>query len=388
MASLKRWRLTCPGETAMGRRGRDPRRGPLHRGAQAQGEGRNRPDLPCQLEQLRRDLTRRRSPKRTDAEEGDRVHRHRSLQVRRVGNGQPHPDGPLRRLRPAPRAGERLRGTKWPTWTRSAGSPRRTSPARVAALESGDVDFADDLQPDAFEKIRANARAPPDHLGPLTWEHCGLQQEGGAGLQPGRCARPSRPPSRGGRHAGRRLKTCPLPPRLGRSPSRSRRCGTSGPELTSTTRGTRSEPSSSCGRPATRASRFAGSQPRRTLMYNIALVTKQQLEDIGNERLPPGGGDPGGRWSSGGTIRRCTTSSRPGSTLVPDPTQHPYPPVRLAGLDLRQRHQRAHGHDPAERLSDKETARALGRDPPNFDERVPATLYGDLLGLRAMKASV
>ena len=40
---------------------------------------------------------------------------------------------------------------------------------RVAALESGDVDFADDLQPDAFDRVKANARLKPIVVRPFSW---------------------------------------------------------------------------------------------------------------------------------------------------------------------------------------------------------------------------
>ena len=73
----------------------------------------------------------------------------------------------------------------------------------------------------------------------------------------------------------------------------------------------------------------------------------------------------GRRWSSGGTIRRCTTSSRPGWTLVPDPTQHPYLrcdwPGWTCDKDINER------MDTIRRESrPQEAARALGRDPPTL----------------------
>ena len=77
-------------------------------------------------------------------------------------------------------------------------------------------------------------------------------------------------------------------------------------------------------------------------MYDFALVTKQQLEDVGFVDRPPGGGlgDPR---PAAEQPARSTTSSPPAWRFVPDPTQHPYLRVRLAGLDVRRGDPEAHG---------------------------------------------
>ena len=96
--------------------------------------------------------------------QGQGVHRHRALQARRVEARPAHPDGPLRRLQGAQRDAQRLRrGARPPTSTRSAGSRCRTWRRRVAQVETGELDFADDLEPDAYDRLRRTRTSRPDH---------------------------------------------------------------------------------------------------------------------------------------------------------------------------------------------------------------------------------
>ena len=97
------------GPVQLRRRGRPPGGRQVHRRAEAQGEGGDRPDQPGGGQQLRRHLPEGDRREVPAGREGHGVRRDRPLQARRVEARPVHPDGPLRRLQAPEREAQRLR---------------------------------------------------------------------------------------------------------------------------------------------------------------------------------------------------------------------------------------------------------------------------------------
>ena len=154
---------------------------------------------------------------------------------------------------------------------------------RVAQMETGELDFADDLNIDAFDRLQKSANARPVVAKPYYWLVAVLNKKEGLmtnqklrqAWQAAIDIEPIMKAVAGGRSEFYRMdaglafvENAPWyvkPSRPG--------AGTSA---------TRRRPRSSCRRPATRASpiRFVTTQEYKW-MYDFALVTKQQLEDVG-----------------------------------------------------------------------------------------------------------
>ena len=134
---------------------------------------------------------------------------------------------------------------------------------RVASLESGEVDFADDLQAVAYDRIKANPKLRPLIVRPYGWAMAVFNKKEGLMTnvklrQAVQAAIDIEPVMRAA--VGTRCSTGSTPG----WPSRSRRPGTRRPAATPTTSGTRTRPGSSCKRPGTRGSPSASSRPRST----------------------------------------------------------------------------------------------------------------------------
>jgi len=120
-------------------------------------------------------------------------------------------------------------------------------------------------------------------------------------------------------------------------------------------------------------------------MYNIALVTKQQLEEVGmtiDLQVVD--------WAT--LVQRRNNEKMydiftTGMTLVPDPTQHPYLRCDWPGWTCDE--EITSRMDAIRKEPDPKKRKALWEDVHRvFYERVPVIRYGDLFGLRAMQASV
>src|SRR6266581_2329582 len=120
-------------------------------------------------------------------------------------------------------------------------------------------------------------------------------------------------------------------------------------------------------------------------MYNVALVTKQQLEEVGmtiDLQVVD--------WAT--LVQRRNNEKMydiftTGMTLVPDPTQHPYLRCDWPGWTCDEAI--TSRMDAIRKEPDPKKRMALWEEVHRvFYERVPVIRYGDLFGLRAMQASV
>ena len=117
------------GPLQLRRGGRTAGGGQVHRRAEAEGEGVDRPDQPGGGQQLRGDLPEGDRREVPAGREGHRVRRDRPLQARRVEAGPVHPDGAVRRLQAPQREAHRLRRRQGRPRGRDSLDPRaRTSP--------------------------------------------------------------------------------------------------------------------------------------------------------------------------------------------------------------------------------------------------------------------
>jgi peptide/nickel transport system substrate-binding protein len=253
---------------------------------------------------------------------------------------------------------------------------------RVAALESGEVDFVDDLQADAYEKIKANAKLRPVIVRPIAWATGVFNKKEGLMTnlklrQAIQAAIDIEPAMQAG--AGN-----PLFYRLDSALAFQEQKAWHtkvGAEHYNTRNKER----------AKKLLQEAGykGEPIRWIttreyawMYNIALVTKQQLEEVGvNVDLQVLD------WAT--LVQRRNNPQMydifsTGMTLVPDPTQHPYLRCDWPGWtcdpDINGR------MDAIRRETDPKKRMALWEEVHKlFYERVPVLRFGDLLGLRAMQ---
>ena len=256
---------------------------------------------------------------------------------------------------------------------------------RVAALESGDVDFVDDLQPDAYQKIRGNAKLRPVIVRPLTWptavfnkkEGLATNQKLRQAIQAAIDIEPAMQAAAGNPVFYR------LDSALAFQEQKAWHLKTGVDHY--------NKRNQERAKQLLREAGYRG-EPIRWVttkeyawMYNIALVTKQQLEEIGvNVDLQVVD------WAT--LVQRRNNPQMydifsTGMTLVPDPTQHPYLrcdwPGWTCDKDINDRMDALRREaDPKKRLALWDEIHQL------FYERVPVIRYGDLLGLRAMQAYV
>ncbi len=265
VASLKRWGGYAAQAKALWASVEDVRPIREVRGrAPAQGEGGHRPDRAGQRQQLRRDLPEGDRREVPDAEQGDRVHRDRPLQVRRVEAGQPHPHGPLRRLQAALGGAQRLGRAEGRLPGRDPLDPDagRGDPGRRAGVGRGGLRRRPPgrrVRPDQGEPEAQAPGRPAVHLGDRR-----LQQEGRPDDQPE--APPGHPGGdrRRAGDEGRGREPALLPAGLRALLPGAEGLALDGRGALRTTSTTRTRPSSSSRRPATRASRSGSSPPRST----------------------------------------------------------------------------------------------------------------------------
>ena len=153
---------------------------------------------------------------------------------------------------------------------------------RVAQVETGELDLADDLNADAYDRLKKNAERAPDHLEAVLLARRGPQQEGGPDDEPEAAPglaggdRHRAHHEEGGRRPGRVLPDGLdlIHQEMGAWHTKMQGC-----PGTSTTRRRRR---SSCRRPGYKGEpiRFMATQEYKW-MYDFALVSKQQLEDAG-----------------------------------------------------------------------------------------------------------
>ena len=121
-------------------------------------------------------------------------------------------------------------------------------------------------------------------------------------------------------------------------------------------------------------------------MYDFALLTKQQLEDVGLQHRPAGGGlgHPGQAAEQLQGVRRLHHRAWAPSTI---PTHHIYLTASWPGWTtdediLKLQAELARETDPKKRMALWE------QQTRQFYEKVPVIRYGDLFGLRAARNTV
>jgi peptide/nickel transport system substrate-binding protein len=256
---------------------------------------------------------------------------------------------------------------------------------RVAALESGELDFVDDLQADAYDKIKANPKLRPVIVRPISWPTAVFNKKEGLMTnqklrQAIQAAIDIEPAMQAG--AGN-----PLFYRLDSALSFQEQKAWHS-KVGAEHYNTRNK---ALAKKLLQEAGYKG-EPVRWIttreyawMYNIALVVKQQLEEVGiNVDLQVLD------WAT--LVQRRNNPQMydifsTGMTLVPDPTQHPYLRCEWPGWtcdpDINGR------LDAIRRETDQKKRMALWEEVHKlFYERVPVIRFGDLLGLRAMQAHV
>jgi peptide/nickel transport system substrate-binding protein len=254
---------------------------------------------------------------------------------------------------------------------------------RVAALESGELDFVDDIQADAYEKIKANPKLRPVIVRPISWPTAVFNKKEGLMTnqklrQAIQAAIDIEPAMQAG--AGN-----PLFYRLDSALSFQEQKAWH-TKVGAEHYNTRNK---ALAKKLLQEAGYKG-EPVRWIttreyawMYNIALVVKQQLEEVGiNVDLQVLD------WAT--LVQRRNNPQMydifsTGMTLVPDPTQHPYLRCDWPGWtcdpDINGR------LDAIRRETDQKKRMALWEEVHKlFYERVPVLRFGDLLGLRAMQA--
>ena len=257
---------------------------------------------------------------------------------------------------------------------------------RVASLESGEVDFADDLQPDAFDRIKANPKLKPLVVRPFSWAIGVFNKKEGLMTnqklrQAIQAAIDMEPVMKGGRREPALLPAGPravLP-------------GAEGLALD----GRRAElQPAQQGEGAEQLLQEAGykGEPdpvphHQGIRLDVQLRPRHQAAagGAGRDRRPPGGrlGDARPAPEQPADVRHL----HHGHVLRPRPDPAPVPPLRLAGLDLRRGDPEAHGRDPEGAGPAKRKAQ-WDEVQKRFYEYVPAIRYGDIFGFRAMQTSV
>jgi peptide/nickel transport system substrate-binding protein len=256
---------------------------------------------------------------------------------------------------------------------------------RVAALESAEVDFADDLQPDAYDRVKANPKLKPIVVRPFSWAIGVFNKKEGLmtnvklrlAIQAAIDVEPVMKGAVGN----------PLFYRLDPGLSFQEQ------KAWHSTVGAQSynQHNKEKAKQLLREAGYNG-EPIRFLttkeyawMYNYALVTKQQLEELGvNVDLQVVD------WAT--LVQRRNNPQMydiftTGMSFVPDPTQHPYLRCDWPGWTCDEEIQRR--MDAIRKESDPAKRKAQWDEvQKRFYEYVPAIRYGDIFGFRAMQAYV
>jgi peptide/nickel transport system substrate-binding protein len=256
---------------------------------------------------------------------------------------------------------------------------------RVAALESGEVDFADDLQADSYARIKENPKLKPIIVRPYAWaigvfnkkEGLMTNQKLRQAIQAAIDVEPVMKAAVGNPLFYR------LDPGLAFQEQKAWHSTVGAPFYNQHDRARAKQLLQEAG--------YRG-EPIRFLttkeyawMYNYALVTKQQLEELGmviDLQVVD--------WAT--LVQRRNNPQMydiftTGMTLVPDPTQHPYLSCTWPGWTCDEEITRR--MDAIRRESDPHKRKALWDEVnKRFYEYVPAIRYGDIFGLRAMQTSV
>jgi peptide/nickel transport system substrate-binding protein len=256
---------------------------------------------------------------------------------------------------------------------------------RVATLESGEVEFADDLQPDAFDRIKANAKLKPIVVRPFSWAIGVFNKK--EGLMTNQKLRQAVQAAIDVEPVMKGAVGNPLFYRLDPGLSFQEQ------KAWHSTVGVQSynQHNKEKARKLLQEAGYKG-EPIRFLttkeyawMYNYALVTKQQLEELGvNVDLQVVD------WAT--LVQRRNNPQMydiftTGMSFVPDPTQHPYLRCDWPGWTCDEEIQKR--MDVIRKEPDAAKRKAQWDEvQKRFYEYVPAIRYGDIFGFRAMQISV
>jgi peptide/nickel transport system substrate-binding protein len=256
---------------------------------------------------------------------------------------------------------------------------------RVAALESGEVEFADDLQADAYGKVKENPKLRPLIVRPYAWAMAVFNKK--EGLMTNQKLRQAIQAAIDIEPVMRAAVGNPLFYRLDPglsfqeqkawhsavgAPFYNRHDKERAKQLLRES-GYRNEPV-----------RFITTK-EYAWMYNYALVTKQQLEELGmtvDLQVVD--------WAT--LVQRRNNPQvydifTTGMSFVPDPTQHPYLRCDWPGWSCDEEIQKR--MDAIRVESDPGKRKALWDEVnKRFYEYVPVIRYGDVFGFRAMQATV
>jgi peptide/nickel transport system substrate-binding protein len=256
---------------------------------------------------------------------------------------------------------------------------------RVAVLESGEVEFADDLQADAYGRIKENAKLRPIIVKPYTWPMFVFNKK--EGLMTNQKLRQALQAILDVEPAMKAAAGNPLFYRLDGSLAFQELKGwhsTAGTERWN-------EHNRDKAKKLLQEAGYKG-EPVRFMatkeyawMYNMALITKQQFEEVGvNVDLQVVD------WAT--LVQRRNNPQMydiftTGMSFVPDPTQHPYLRCDWPGWTCDDEIQKR--MDVIRRESDPKKRQAVWEEVQKlFYEKVPVLRYGDLFGFRAMSASL
>jgi peptide/nickel transport system substrate-binding protein len=256
---------------------------------------------------------------------------------------------------------------------------------RVAALESGEVEFADDLQADAYNRIKENPKLRPLVVRPYAWAMAVFNKKEGLmtsqklrqAIQAALDLDPVMQAAVGNKLFYR------LDPGLSFQEQKAWHSTVGAASYNQKNRDRAKQ--------LLREAGYKG-EPVRFLstkeyawMYNYALVTKQQLEEIGvtvDLQVVD--------WAT--LVQRRNNPQMydiftTGMAFVPDPTQHPYLRCDWPGWACDDAIQKA--MDQIRKESDPAKRKAVWDEvQKRFYEYVPVLRLGDVFGFRAMQASV
>jgi peptide/nickel transport system substrate-binding protein len=256
---------------------------------------------------------------------------------------------------------------------------------RVAALESGEVDFADDLQGDAYNRIKENPKLRPLVVRPFTWaigvfnkkEGLMVNQKLRQAIQAAIDVEPVMKGAVGNPIFYR------LDPGLSFQEQKAWHSTAGAASYNQHNREKAKQLLREAGYKG-EAVRFMTTR-EYAWMYNYALVTKQQLEELGitvDLQVVD--------WAT--LVQRRNNPQMydiftTGMSFVPDPTQHPYLRCDWPGWTCDEQIQKL--MDALRREADPAKRRATWEEiQKRFYEYVPAIRYGDIFGFRAMQAYV
>ena len=256
---------------------------------------------------------------------------------------------------------------------------------RVATLESGEVDFADDLQADAYGRIKENPKLKPLIVRPYAWAEAVFNKK--EGLMTNQKLRQAVQAAIDIEPNMRAAVGNPLFYRLDPGLSFQEQ------KAWHTTVGSApyNERNKEKAKKLLQEAGYKGEPVRWVTtreyawMYNIAVMTKQQLEEVGmNIDLQVVD------WAT--LVQRRNNPQMydvfsTGMAFVPDPTQHPYLRCDWPGWTCEEEITKR--LDAIRREADQKKRLAIWEEIHNlFYERVPALRYGDIFAFRAMQANV